>query len=188
MVIDAGYAYTGTSAYERPQGFGFYAIKPDGRAGNYFVNAHKQSRRDQIRANVLASSFEAAGLHRIKAGADIDVVHYSQEVQRTGMRTTTGTDDCSTGPHSVVPRRYQSATPKNPLTSWMPGRYGPTRQSSTVCARIGTNWCGVLYSPHVFRWLTLYSGARAPESQADMQLSTTHRVLNSSPDHSTNTR
>ncbi len=84
MVIDAGYAYTTTSAYERPQGFGFYAIKPEGRAGNYYVNAHKQSRRDQIRANVLAPSFEAAGVHRIKAGADIDVVHYSQDVQRTG--------------------------------------------------------------------------------------------------------
>ena len=113
MVIDAGYAYTATSAYERPQGFGFYAIKPDGRAGNYFVNAHKQSRRDQIRANVLASSFEAAGLHRIKAGADIDVVHYSQDVQRTGYenydrygrllnRTTFGGPTCAI--NSQLPR------------------------------------------------------------------------------------
>ncbi|HYZ84148.1 MAG TPA: TonB-dependent receptor, partial [Bryobacteraceae bacterium] len=84
IVLDVGYAGTAIRSYERPQGDGMYVITPEGRNGNYFLNATRRSRRDQVLASVLAPSFEAAGSHQIKTGIDIDAVHYTQQAARTG--------------------------------------------------------------------------------------------------------
>jgi hypothetical protein len=115
MVIDTGYARTSINAYERPQGSDFYRVTPDGRAGNYYVNSRQSSVRDQVRVNVFAPSFNAAGQHQVKAGVDIDVVHHEQRVQRSGYeaydrtgrllsRTTFG------GPESLGIRNTQASS------------------------------------------------------------------------------
>jgi hypothetical protein len=84
MVLDAGYAHSTTNSFERPQGFGYYRIRPEGRDGYYYLNAEQRSRRDQFRGNFLAPVFRAFGTHQIKTGFDIDIVHYNQEAYRTG--------------------------------------------------------------------------------------------------------
>ena len=115
LVVDAGYAHSSINTFERPQGTGYYRIRPEGRDGYYFVNADQRSRRDQIRANVFAPAFLAWGNHQIKVGVDIDVVRHHQNAYRTGYenysregllisRTTFG------GPGSLSIRNTQASS------------------------------------------------------------------------------
>ncbi|HYO83568.1 MAG TPA: carboxypeptidase-like regulatory domain-containing protein [Bryobacteraceae bacterium] len=115
MVLDTGYAHTGSRAYERPQGSAFYSITPEGRQGNYFLNAEQESSRDQVRFNVFAPSFKLAGVHQVKSGIDIDVVHYNQNVQRTGYENYDRTGRLLSrttfrGPESLSIRNSQASS------------------------------------------------------------------------------
>jgi hypothetical protein len=115
MVIDTGYAHTSTHAYETPQGSDFYRVTPEGREGNYYVNSRQNSLRDQVRMNLFAPRFNAAGRHQVKTGIDIDVVHHHQKVHRTGYETYDRTGrllsrTTFSGPESLAIRNTQASS------------------------------------------------------------------------------
>lgn len=92
MLVEAGYARTRGSSYERPQGRGIYVYTPEGRDGYYFLDSTQESQRDQFLANVFAPAFALLGSHQVKAGVDLDLVHFTQDATRTGyeQRSRTG--------------------------------------------------------------------------------------------------
>src|SRR5216684_3199229 len=57
-----------------------------GKSGNYYVDSIAKGSRDQFLTNVFLPSFHWHGSHQIKAGADLDRVHYWQNVQRSGYK------------------------------------------------------------------------------------------------------
>jgi len=83
-LVEAGWARTRGRADEVPQGRELYVFTPDGRQGNFFLEAHRRSGRDQWLANIFFPSFQRAGNHQLKAGFDFDRVTYSQRADRHG--------------------------------------------------------------------------------------------------------
>ncbi len=83
-LAEFGFASNQTFRREIPQGHGLYLLTPDGKSGNYYVDSIAKGSRDQFLTNVFLPSFHWHGSHQIKAGADLDRVHYWQNVQRTG--------------------------------------------------------------------------------------------------------
>jgi hypothetical protein len=84
FILEAGLAETQVRGYQRPQGTGFYVITPNGRKGNYFVSSTQWSQRDQFVTNVLFPAIHLGGVHYLKVGADIDLLTFRQNSQRTG--------------------------------------------------------------------------------------------------------
>lgn len=83
-LIEVGYGANRTFGREIPQGHELYQIWPEGRRGNFFADAVRKARRDQVLANLFLPSFTAAGTHQLKVGLDLDWVGYWQDVRRTG--------------------------------------------------------------------------------------------------------
>jgi hypothetical protein len=86
LLLELGYSFTRTFGREIPQGDQPLDILPEGRRGNYFANAVRKAGRDQYLVNVFLPSFGLAGTHQLKAGLDLDRVHYWQDVRRTVYR------------------------------------------------------------------------------------------------------
>jgi hypothetical protein len=84
MLLELGYADNRTISRQIPQGDELYIITPTGRRGNFFADSTQIARRDQLLANLFLPSFQAAGSHHLKIGADLDRLHYSQSIRRTG--------------------------------------------------------------------------------------------------------
>lgn len=84
VLLEVGYGANRTFGREIPQGHELYRVTPDGRQGNYFVDAVRRGARDQILANVYWPSFQWAGQHRLRGGVDLNRVAYWQDVRRTG--------------------------------------------------------------------------------------------------------
>jgi outer membrane receptor for ferrienterochelin and colicin len=72
--------------YQRriPQGHEYQIMTPFGRAGNSFLDATQNSRRDQFLSNLFLPSFQLMGSHQVKVGIDLDRLRYSQDFKRTG--------------------------------------------------------------------------------------------------------
>lgn len=83
-LLEIGYAVNRTFGREIPQGQGFYIYTPNGRQGNYFVDAVQKAGSDQWLANLFLPTFSWAGSHLLKVGMDLDHLHYWQDVRRTG--------------------------------------------------------------------------------------------------------
>ncbi|MBK5294896.1 MAG: TonB-dependent receptor [Acidobacteriia bacterium] len=83
-VLEVGYAANRTFGREIPQGQELAQFTPDGKRGNHFIDAVRNSGRDQIIANGFLPTFVWNGGHQLKAGMDLDRVGYSQDVSRTG--------------------------------------------------------------------------------------------------------
>jgi len=83
-LLEVGYAATRGFAREIPQGGQLYILAPDGRRGNFFNDALRQSGRDQWLANVFFPTFDGKGAHQLKAGMDLNRVDYYQRSQRHG--------------------------------------------------------------------------------------------------------
>lgn len=85
-LLEAGYAANRTFGREIPQGRAFLCLLPEGKSGNFFLDATRRAGRDQWLANFFLPSFTAAGTHQIKTGADANRVTYWQRAHRTGYR------------------------------------------------------------------------------------------------------
>ncbi|MFN3322117.1 MAG: carboxypeptidase regulatory-like domain-containing protein [Bryobacteraceae bacterium] len=83
-LLEFGYASNRTFGREIPQGRDLYIYTPEGKRGNYFVDAVRKASRDQVLANVFLPAFRAGGEHQIKAGIDLNRLGYWQDVERTG--------------------------------------------------------------------------------------------------------
>ncbi len=84
-LLEVGFAVNRTFGREIPQGQDLYQITPDGRRGNFFVDATRKSSRDQVLANLFAPSFDLWGEHRLKGGIDLNRLWYWQNARRTGI-------------------------------------------------------------------------------------------------------
>ena len=80
-LLEFGYASNRTFHREIPQGGGLYILSPLGKSGNYFADVTIDASRDQAIVNWVLPSFKD---HRIKLGADLDRVGYSQDIRRNG--------------------------------------------------------------------------------------------------------
>jgi outer membrane receptor protein involved in Fe transport len=83
-LLEVGLGEDRTFARQIPRGAGLYEITPNGRAGNYFVDSTRTSRRDQLLVNLFLPSFHLAGGHQLKIGADLDRLDIAQRALRTG--------------------------------------------------------------------------------------------------------
>jgi Carboxypeptidase regulatory-like domain len=83
-LLELGFASNRTFGREIPQGHDLYILAPDGRQGNYFVDATRKAGRDQFLTNLFLPSFQWNGNHQLKLGADVDRVSYWQNDRRTG--------------------------------------------------------------------------------------------------------
>jgi hypothetical protein len=84
-LLEVGYASNRTFGREIPQGRGILVFTPDGKLGNSFIDAVRFGGRDQFLANYFFQPFQAMGVHRLKAGVDLNRVSYEQDVRRTGF-------------------------------------------------------------------------------------------------------
>lgn len=81
-VLDFGYAAYRSSYRGVPQGNLPYKITADGRAGNYPIDMHLLTGRDEFRANLL-SSRNWLGAHELRAGLNFSHSDYSQDIDRS---------------------------------------------------------------------------------------------------------
>jgi len=81
-VLDVGYAAYRSSYRGVPQGNAPYKITADGRAGNYPIDMHLLTGRDEFRANLL-SSRKWLGTHELRAGLNFSHSEYSQDIDRS---------------------------------------------------------------------------------------------------------
>lgn len=84
-LIEAGVALNRTFNREIPQGHELQIFTPYGKRGNHFVDAVRKSAREQFLVTGFLPSFEFLGGHLIKAGMDLNRLHYWQDVRRTGF-------------------------------------------------------------------------------------------------------
>lgn len=83
-LLEVGFGINRTFGREIPQGQELYAYTPGGKRGNYFVDALRESSRDQWLANLFLPTVNFAGSHQLKGGIDLDRLRYRQDVSRTG--------------------------------------------------------------------------------------------------------
>lgn len=83
-LFELGFAHNDFDDAQTPQGSALYVFSPEGRSGNYFVDARQRATRDQGLAHVYLPEFHFAGTHRIEVGADADLLHYGTDFHRTG--------------------------------------------------------------------------------------------------------
>ncbi|MDX2150610.1 MAG: TonB-dependent receptor [Bryobacteraceae bacterium] len=82
-VLETGFAVNRVFGREIPQGSEIYEITPQGRRGNFFVDARRKSRREQWITNAFLPAFTWFGGHQLKAGIDFNRLAYWQDVHRT---------------------------------------------------------------------------------------------------------
>jgi len=82
-LLEAGFAVNRTFAREIPQGDGVYQLTPEGKRGNFFLDAVRKARRDQFLANLFLPTLGLGGSHQLKAGVDLAWIDYWQDVRRT---------------------------------------------------------------------------------------------------------
>ena len=85
VLLEVGYAANRTFGREIPQGQEVYQFTPEGRRGNFFLDATRKSARDQFLLNVFLPEFEFLGEHRFKTGTDLNRLSYWQDARRTGF-------------------------------------------------------------------------------------------------------
>ncbi len=85
FILETGYARNSTFGRQIPQGHGLYILTPQGRQGNFFIDAQRWSERHQWLANALLPRLSLGGEHQIKAGVDLNQLEYRQNIQRTGF-------------------------------------------------------------------------------------------------------
>ena len=85
MLLEFGFSDLRTSLRDIPQGHSPYVFTPNGRQGNYYVDALKESERKQLLVNLFLPAWHFAGSHQIKAGVDADRLDYSQNTRRTSF-------------------------------------------------------------------------------------------------------
>ena len=81
-VLDFGYAAYRSSYRGVPQGSAPYQITAQGRGGNYPIDMHLLSGRDEFRANLFTSG-KWLGVHELRSGANLGSSHYSQDMRRS---------------------------------------------------------------------------------------------------------
>ena len=86
MLVELGYARNRTFGREIPQGHEPLLLTPEGRRGNYFVDATRTGGRDQVTTNMYFPTIAAMGEHRLKAGIDLDRVTFWQQARRSGYQ------------------------------------------------------------------------------------------------------
>ena len=85
LMLELGYARNRTFGREIPQGHEIYVLTPNGRQGNFFIDAQRWGQRDQWLTNAILPAFDLAGSHQLKIGSDANWLEYRQDVRRTGF-------------------------------------------------------------------------------------------------------
>ncbi len=85
LLLEYGYAANRTFGRDIPQGEEMLRYTAFGKRGNHFTDSQRSASRDQILTNVFLPSFQLAGSHQIKTGADLNRTSYWQDVRRTGF-------------------------------------------------------------------------------------------------------
>ncbi len=85
ILVEVGYAANRTFGREIPQGEEIYQITPEGRRGNFFLDAVRKASRDQVLANAFLPEFQLWGEHRLRGGVDLNRLRYWQDARRTGF-------------------------------------------------------------------------------------------------------
>jgi hypothetical protein len=81
-LVEFGFGLSRGFRREIPQGKETFVFAPEGRRGNFFVDARLQYRREQWLANLYVPPTQAAGRHQLRAGADVTHAGYTQFVER----------------------------------------------------------------------------------------------------------
>jgi hypothetical protein len=86
-MLEAGFAWQ--SVYHRsvPEGSLPYLVTPNGRSGNYFVDALQNGRRDQAFVNYFLRARRFFGRQQLAAGGDAQRLDYSARFVRTVYET-----------------------------------------------------------------------------------------------------
>ncbi len=82
-LLEAGFGANRTFSREIPQGQAVFRLTPEGKRGNFFADATRKARRDQLLANLFLPALDLRGSHQLKAGVDLDWADYWQDVRRT---------------------------------------------------------------------------------------------------------
>ena len=82
--VEFGFASSRGFNREIPQGKETFVFSPGGRSGNFFADSRVQFRREQWLANLYLPSFERAGRHQLRGGADVNRSGFTQFVERHG--------------------------------------------------------------------------------------------------------
>ncbi|MBM3747890.1 MAG: TonB-dependent receptor [Acidobacteria bacterium] len=82
-LLEAGFAVNRTFAREIPQGDGVFQLTPEGKRGNFFLDAVRKANRDQFLANLFLPTLGLGGSHQLKAGVDLAWTDYWQDTRRT---------------------------------------------------------------------------------------------------------
>lgn len=81
-VVEFGVGLSRGFRREIPQGDQTYVFSPEGQSGNYFVDSRANFRREQWLANLYLPSFERAGKHQLRGGADVTHSGFTEIVER----------------------------------------------------------------------------------------------------------
>ena len=102
-LLELGFGQDRTFVRRIPQGHAFYEITPFGHRGNAFTDLTRQTRRDQFLANLFLPAFQLAGRHQLKAGSDLDRLHFTQFAARTGFEVYGLAGTCLNAPPMPAP-------------------------------------------------------------------------------------
>ena len=84
-LLEFGVSANRTYIRQIPQGHNLYIESPSGRSGNFFINGIQHAEREQFLTNAFLPVLHFMGEHQVKTGIDLDRVHYSQDMRRTGF-------------------------------------------------------------------------------------------------------
>jgi hypothetical protein len=83
-MLEAGFAWQRVFLSSVPEGSALYMLTPEGRNGNYFVDAREHGGRKQLFVNLFPSALHLAGRHQLQVGADAQRLTFSAQFRRTG--------------------------------------------------------------------------------------------------------
>lgn len=82
-MLEGGLDWQRTQQIQVPEGDAPYLITPEGRSGNYFIDAHQHGGRKQAFFNFFPPAFHFAGRHQLQMGQDAQRLSYSADFHRT---------------------------------------------------------------------------------------------------------
>ncbi|HKE26688.1 MAG TPA: hypothetical protein VKB88_30250 [Bryobacteraceae bacterium] len=82
-LLEAGFAWQSTYHRSVPEGTLPYLVMPNGRSGNYFVDALQNGRREQAFLNYFPRALRFFGPHQLEIGGDAERLDYSARFLRT---------------------------------------------------------------------------------------------------------